>query len=65
VSRNDQLAAGGGGGWALAEGGAALGLATGPFAPAAVPVFAVAGGLVGGFGGIEMGEFVGEALCPN
>ena len=42
-----------------------MGLATGPFAPAAVPVFAVAGGLVGGFGGIELGEFVGEALCPN
>lgn len=42
MSRNDQLAAGGGGGWAMAEGGAALGLATGPFAPAAVPVFAVA-----------------------
>lgn len=58
-------AAGGGGGWALAEGGAALGLATGPFAPFAVPVFAAAGGLAGGFGGIEMGEFVGEVLCPN
>lgn len=58
-------AAGGGGGWAMAEGGAALGLMTGPFAPVAVPVFAAAGGLAGGFGGIAMGEFVGEALCPN
>ncbi len=58
-------AAGGGGGWALAEGGAALGLATGPFAPAAVPTFAIAGGLLGGFGGSEMGKFVGDALCPN
>ena len=58
-------AAGGGGGWAMAEGGAALGLMTGPFAPVAVPVFAVAGGLAGGFGGAEMGTFVGEALCPN
>lgn len=57
--------AGGGGGWAMAEGGAALGLMTGPFAPVAVPLLALAGGLAGSFGGVEMGEFLGEALCPN
>lgn len=56
--------AGGSGGWAMAEAGAALGAATGPFAVGAVPLFALAGGLAGGFGGAEMGKFIGEVVCP-
>jgi len=56
--------AGGGGGWGMAEAGAALGLATGPFAPVGVPLFAVIGGGIGAFGGAEMGKFVGEVVCP-
>ena len=48
----------------MAEAGAALGLATGPFAPVGVPLFAVIGGGIGAFGGAEMGKFVGEVVCP-
>lgn len=58
-------AAGGGGGWAMAELGAGLGAFGGPFAPVTVPAGAVLFGLAGGFGGSEMGKFVGGALCPN
>ncbi|MGV0606971.1 hypothetical protein [Mycolicibacterium sp. XJ1904] len=56
--------AGGGGGWGGAELGAAAGVATGPGAPLAVPVFAAAGGLLAGLGGMKMGEFIGEVVCP-
>lgn len=58
-------AAGGGGAWGGAEFGAGIGTLAGPLAPAAVPVGAVFFGLVGGLGGAELGEFVGEAVCPN
>ncbi|KXW70040.1 hypothetical protein MPHL43072_20910 [Mycolicibacterium phlei DSM 43072] len=57
-------AAGGGGGWAMAEFGATLGAATGPFAIGAVPLFAFSGAAIGGMGGAALGEFIGEALCP-
>lgn len=56
--------ASGGGGWAMAEGGAALGALTGPLAPIAVPAGAIFFGLAGGFGGAEMGKFVGDVACP-
>lgn len=56
--------AGGGGGWGGAELGAAAGMATGPGAPLAVPAFAAAGGLLAGLGGMKMGEFIGEVVCP-
>lgn len=56
--------AGGGGGWAMAEAGAAVGALTGPGAPIAVPVLAVAGALGGGRYGADFGEFVGDVLCP-
>ena len=39
------------------------GVATGPFAPVAVPVFAVAGGLGGQYALGKLGTFVGEAIC--
>ena len=58
-------AAGGGGAWGGAEFGAGIGTLAGPLAPAAVPAGAVFFGLVGGLGGAELGEFVGEAVCPN
>lgn len=58
-------AAGGGGAWGGAEFGAGIGTLAGPFAPAAIPVGAVFFGFVGGLGGAELGEFVGEAVCPN
>lgn len=56
--------AGGGGGWATAEVGAALGAATGPLAVGAVPFFVILGGLAGGLGGAGMGKFVGDVVCP-
>lgn len=55
---------GGGGGWGGAELGAAAGALTGPAAVAAVPAGAVFFGLLGSFGGVEMGKFVGEVVCP-
>jgi hypothetical protein len=57
-------AAGAGGGWGGAEGGAALGLMTGPFAPGAVPLFAFAGALGGGYYAGELGKVVGDVVCP-
>ncbi|BBY44143.1 WXG100 family type VII secretion target [Mycolicibacterium celeriflavum] len=57
-------AAGGGGGWAMAEAGAALGAFGGIAAPVTVPVGAFAFGLFGAFGGAKMGKFIGEVVCP-
>ncbi|OCB14103.1 hypothetical protein A5717_11320 [Mycolicibacterium porcinum] len=57
-------AAGGGGGWAGAEFGAALGGFGGPFAPVTVPAGALIFGLAGGFKGAELGKFIGDAVCP-
>ncbi len=57
-------AAGGGGGWGGAELGAGIGLLFGPAAPFTVPIGAITFGLAGGFGGSQMGKFVGDALCP-
>lgn len=57
-------AAGGGGGWGGAEFGAAVGAAFGPGAVVAVPAGAIFFGLVGSFGGMEMGKFIGEVVCP-
>jgi len=56
--------AGGGGGWAMAEAGAAAGAFGGPFAPVTVPGGAIAFGLLGAFGGSKMGKFIGEVVCP-
>nr|WP_234783602.1 hypothetical protein [Mycolicibacterium celeriflavum] len=56
--------AGGGGGWAMAEAGAALGAFGGIAAPVTVPVGAFAFGLFGAFGGAKMGKFIGEVVCP-
>lgn len=57
--------AGGGGGWGGVELGAALGASSIVAAPVAVPVLATLFGLFGAYGGAEMGEFVGEVICPN
>lgn len=54
--------AGGAGGWGGAEMGASAGLATGPFAPVGVPLFAVIGAAAFGWGGAEMGKFVGDVV---
>jgi hypothetical protein len=56
--------AGGGGGWAMAEAGAAVGAFGGPLAFSTVPAGAIFFGLAGSFGGAEMGEFIGEVVCP-
>jgi hypothetical protein len=56
--------AGGGGGWAMAEAGAAVGAFGGPVAFATVPVGAFAFGLLGAVGGSKMGKFIGEVVCP-
>lgn len=53
-----------GGAWGGAEAGAALGAVTGPAAPFVVPPLAVLGSVTGGFGGAELGKFVGEVVCP-
>jgi hypothetical protein len=55
---------GGLGGWAMAEGGAMAGAATGPAAVFLVPVLAVAGAAGGGYGFAELGKKVGDVLCP-
>lgn len=55
---------GGGGGWAMAEAGAAAGAFGGPFAPVTVPAGAILFGTVGAFGGGEMGKFIGDVVCP-
>jgi hypothetical protein len=56
--------AGGGGGWAMAEAGAALGAFGGPAAFVTVPAGAIFFGFAGAFGGAEMGKFIGEVVCP-
>lgn len=56
--------AGGSGGWAMAEAGAALGAFGGIAAPITVPTGAIAFGLAGAFGGAGMGRFIGEVVCP-
>lgn len=56
--------AGGGGGWGGAELGAAAGAATGPLAVGAVPLLTIIGAVAGTVGGVEMGKFIGEAVCP-
>lgn len=55
---------GGLGGWALAEGGAMAGAATGPLAPVMVPTLAAGGALLGGWGFAELGKKIGDVLCP-
>lgn len=57
-------AAGGGAGWGMAKAGAALGALGGWLAPLTVPAGALILGGVGAFGGIEMGKFVGDVVCP-
>ncbi|MDF1902002.1 hypothetical protein LTT02_13275 [Mycolicibacterium smegmatis] len=57
--------AGGGGGWGAAEFGAWVGAFGGPVAPVTVPAGALAFGLVGGFGGSKLGQFIGEVVCPS
>lgn len=57
-------AAGGGGAWGGVKLGALLGAATGPGAVVAVPLFAAGGAFAVGFGGAQMGKFVGDVLCP-
>lgn len=57
-------AVGGVGGWGGAEAGAALGATTGPGAIGAVPLFAIGGAFLAGFGGAELGKFVGDVVCP-
>lgn len=57
-------AAGGGGGWAMAEAGAAIGAFGGPVAPLTVPLGAVILGGFGAVGGAELGKFVGDVVCP-
>ncbi|KUI48142.1 hypothetical protein AU198_19130 [Mycobacterium sp. GA-1199] len=56
--------AGSGGGWGLAEFGAAAGAATGPLAVGAVPLLTIIGAVAGTVGGVEMGKFIGEVVCP-
>lgn len=56
--------AGGGGGWAGMEFGAAAGLLGGPLAPLTVPLGAVFLGGFGAYGGMEMGKFIGDVVCP-
>ena len=56
--------AGAGGGWGGAEFGAFLGTFTGPAAPAAVPILAIAGAFGGGYGMAKLGTFVGDVVCP-
>ncbi|MGP4058328.1 hypothetical protein ACTWP6_26480 [Mycobacterium sp. 4D054] len=56
--------AGGSGGWAMAEAGAAIGVLGGPLAPLTVPLGAVVLGGFGAAGGMEMGKFIGEVVCP-
>lgn len=55
---------GGLGGWALAEGGAMAGAATGPLAPMMVPTLAAGGALLGGWGFAELGKKIGDVVCP-
>lgn len=55
---------GGLGGWALAEGGAMAGAATGPLAPVMVPTLAAGGALLGGWGFAELGKKIGDVVCP-
>ncbi|WP_245233827.1 hypothetical protein [Mycobacterium sp. PS03-16] len=55
---------GGLGGWALAEGGAVAGAATGPLAPVMVPTLAAGGALLGGWGFAELGKKIGDVVCP-
>jgi hypothetical protein len=55
---------GGLGGWAMAEGGAAVGALFPPAAPVAVPVLAVLGAAGGGYIFAELGKKVGDVLCP-
>jgi hypothetical protein len=57
-------AGGFGGGWGLAEGGAVAGAIFPPIAPLAVPVLATGGAVLGGFWGADLGQFVGEVVCP-
>lgn len=55
---------GGLGGWAMAEGGAMAGAATGPLAPVMVPTLAAGGALLGGWGFAELGKKIGDVVCP-
>nr|WP_307789280.1 hypothetical protein [Mycolicibacterium baixiangningiae] len=55
---------GAGGGWALAEAGAMAGAMTGPLAVGAVPALATVGAFVGGWKAADLGQAVGNALCP-
>ncbi|HEX2212517.1 MAG TPA: hypothetical protein VHH12_03480, partial [Mycobacterium sp.] len=57
-------AAGGGSGWGMAKAGAALGALGGGLAPLTVPFGALLLGGFGALGGIEMGKFVGDVVCP-
>lgn len=47
-----------------AAAGAAFGVSTGPLAVGTVPLFAFAGSLIGGWKGADLGEAVGNILCP-
>ena len=55
---------GGLGGWAMAEGGAMAGAIFPPAAPVAVPILAVLGAAGGGYLFAELGNKVGDVLCP-
>jgi hypothetical protein len=55
---------GAGGGWAGAEAGALAGTVTGVAAPVAVPAFAIIGSAIGGLGMTELGEAIGNVVCP-
>jgi hypothetical protein len=56
--------AGFGGGWAMAELGAAVGAAGGPVAPVTIPTATALFALGGSAGGAKLGTLVGEVLCP-
>lgn len=53
-----------GGGWAMAELGAAVGAAGGPVAPVTIPTATALFALGGSAGGAKLGTLVGEVLCP-
>ena len=49
----------------MAEAGAAVGAFGGVAAPVTVPLGAFVFGLAGSFGGVEMGQFIGDVVCPS
>lgn len=48
----------------MAEAGAVAGAAFVPAAPVMIPVGAILFGALGAAGGAEMGEFIGDVVCP-